>query len=446
MTETATNSNSTVKWGAMFIIGLMLLSGVAVFFGSQTTSQNPTTPNTPLQNESFFAEEVQGTIVEVFNTAVVGGQTSDGDKTEIDELLQSLPGVERISSQFSDLSGVGSVTYIANITLATGTDREAFAEAVYALDLFDNPEVYFQASAQVEQEQEVLNSNQQLTRITLPKAQIQAIALPLTQKGDIISGSLAATFNGTNLVSAYILETQNVTASPTPISLSGEYSISTLQPSLAVAGMVDYYPGLSAEQLINEVNELPGVTSTTAPFFPAVNNVLSVEWADSNTWTNDLNTFVSSRPESFSGFFSISNGFAVQLNQVNVNEAKALLENKVNELTASNIVLSFTPPRTQFLLDVNTSSVTNASTAAAISDYFVSVDANSTLEIYQDGTIVVETVSAPDSNAVFAVPNATIPVSVLPGHAEGDVVRLLINAIALRGEIAYITGVESAEE
>lgn len=445
MTET-NQSNSTVKWGALFIIGLMLLSGVAVFFGSQTATQNPNTPNTPLQNESFFAEEVSGTIVEVFNTAVVGGQTSDGDKTEIDELLQSLPGVERISSQFSDLSGAGSVTYIANITLATGTDRGAFAEAVYELDLFDNPEVYFQASAQVAQEQEVLNSQQQLTRITLPNAQIQAIALPLTVKGDVISGSLAATFNGTNLVSAYILETQNITASPTPISLSGEYSISTLQPSLAVAGMVDYFPGLSAEQLISEVNELPGTTSVTAPFFPAVNNVLSIQWEDANAWTNDLNTFVSTHPESFSAFYMIPNGFAVQLNQVNVNEAKVLVENKVNELTSSNIVLAFTPPRTQFLLDVNTSSVNNASVTSAIDAYFISLDANAALEIYQDGTISVESVSAPDSNAVFPVPNATIPVSVLPGHAQGDVVKLLINAIALRGEIAYITGVESSEE
>lgn len=445
MSET-NQSNSTVKWGALFIIGLMLLSGVAVFFGSQATSQNPTTPNTPLQNESFFSEEVQGTIVEVFNTAVVGGQTSDGDKTEIDELLQTIPGVERISSQFSDLSGAGSVTYIANITLATGTDRGAFAEAVYELDLFDNPEVYFQASAQVAQEQEVLNSKQQLTRITLPNAQIQAIALPLTQKGDIISGSLAATFNGTNLVSAYILETQNVTASPTPISLSGEYSISTLQPSLAVAGMVDYYPGLSAEQLTSDVRALPGITAVSAPFFPSVNNILSVSWSDANTWTNDLNTFVSTRPESFSGFFSIPNGFAVQLNQVNVSEAKVLLENKVNELTSSNIILSFTPPRTQFLLDVNTSSVNNTPASSAIDAYFASLDANAALEIYQDGTVSVESVSAPDTNALFPVPNGVIPVSVFPGHAEGDIVKLLINAIALRGEIAYITGVESSEE
>lgn len=445
MSET-NQSNSTVKWGALFIIGLMLLSGVAVFIGSQTTAQNPNTPNTPLPNESFFAEEVQGTIVEVFNTAVVGGQTSEGDKTEIDELLQSIPGVERISSQFSELSGAGSVTYIANITLAANTDRGAFAETVYELNLFDNPEVYFQASAQVSQEQEVLNSKQQLTRITLPNAQIQAIALPLTQKGDIISGSLAATFNGTNLVSAYILETQNVTASPTPISLSGEYSISTLQPSLAVAGMVDYYPGLSSEQVVGDVRALPGVASVSAPFFPSVNNVLSVTWTDANAWTNDLNTFVSTRPESFSAFYTIPNGFAVQLNQVNVSEAKALLESKVNELTASNIILSFAPPRTQFLLDVNTSSVNNTPVSSAIDAYFSSLDANASLEIYQDGTISSASIASPDTNTLFAVPNSTIPVSVFPGHAEGDVVKLLINAIALRGEIAYITGVESAEE
>ena len=441
-------TNSTVKWGAIFIIGLMILSGVAVFFGSQYATNQPATPpdTNPATPEQFFGTDVQGTIVEIFNTAIVGGQTSNGDKTVFDEKLQSIPGVESVTSQFSPLNQDGSVTYIANLNLSADMDHASFADAVYALELFDAPEVYFQASAQVEAEHEVKNSNEQLTRIKLPNTQIQAIVSPLTRKGDIIIGSLAATFQGTKLVSAYLLETQNVTASPTPISFSGSFPIHTLNPSLAVTGMLDYYPGLSLESLSGDVDAIPGVSGVSVPFFPSVSKTLEVQFSDANTHTNDLNAFVTTHPESFDSFALSTSGFSVNLTNASVNEARVLLSTKINELTASNTLLSFTAPRTQFLIDANTSDNSNADIALLIQNYFNALDANASIEVYQNGTVSAESISSPDSNAVFPVPFGEIEVSVFPGHDVNDLVNVFINSIALRGELAYINGVETREE
>lgn len=444
------SNNSIVKWGSIFIIVLMLLSGVAVFFGSKSSNQNksPTpTDQTPTNAEQFSGEDVQGTIVEVFNAAIVGGQTSDGDKTEIDVQLKTIPGVESLTSQFSPLNKDGSVTYIANISISSDTDHTAFADAVSQLNLFDSPEVYFQASIQIQTEQEVKNSKQQLTRITLPNAQIQAIVSPLTQKGDVITGVLAASFQGTQLVSAYLLETQNVTASPTPISLTKEYSIKSLQPVLSVVGTVDYFPGLSSQLFSADIQEISNVESVSIPFFPSVNNQLVVEYADANTMTGDLNTFVSTHPESFDQFFISQNGFVVGLKNVNVNEAKDLLSSKINELTSTHDAqITFTPPRTQFLIDANTSAVSNASVAAAIQNYFASFDSNASIEIYQNGLVSAAELAPIDSNVTYPLESGEIPVVVFPGHKEGDLVTIMVNAIALRGKIEYVNGVESLQE
>ncbi len=444
--STNPTNNSTVKWGALFIIALMLLSGVAVFFGSQSASQTNSTSPTPANAEQFFGEDVSGTVVQVFNTAIVGGQMSDGDKTEIDAQLKSLAGVESITSQFSPLNQDGSVTYIANVTISSETDRASFAEAVIALDLFDTPEIYFQASAQVETQQEVLNTKQQLTRITLPSAQIQAIVSPVTQSGDAISGSLAATFQGTQLVSAYILETQNITASPTPISLTQDFPLQSLQPTLSVVGNVDYFPGLSQELLSADLKEIPLVTSVSVPFFPAVNNQLQVRFADANVLQADLNAFVASKPESFSSFLPTADGFVVGLNQVTAQEGKSLVENKINELRSVNTLIDFSSTRTQFLLDINTSSDSTTSVASAIENYFQSLDANASVEVYQNGFVTAVELVPSDGNTTYPLDEGFFPVAVWPGHQAGDAVNIVVNAIALRGKVVYVNGIESRVE
>jgi hypothetical protein len=177
-----------------------------------------------------------------------------------------------------------------------------------------------------------------------------------------------------------------------------------------------------------------------------VNITLFVDYHDANVFSSDLNTFVQNNPQSFESFSLFPNGFSVKLTNTRVNDATELLSTKVNELTSSNVALSFTPPRTQFLLDVNTLNASTVTLASAIENYFNTLDANASVQIYQNGTVFAQTLSPFDSNVSYTVPNSEISVALTPGHSVGDVVKILINAIALRGEIVYVNGVESRDE
>ncbi len=444
--STTKTTNSTVKWGALFIIVLMLLSGVAVFFGSQSSTQPTPTDTAPQNVEQFSGEDVSGTVIEVFDTAIIVGQTSDGDKTEIDALIQAIPNIVKFTSEFSPLQQDGSVTYIANITLSANADHISFADSVMQLDLFDNPYVYFQGSAQVETEQQVTNSKNQLTRIELPNANIQAIVTPITQKGDTITGHFEAAFQGTKLVNANLVETQNVTASPSPISFSGNYTLKSLQPGLLIRGEVDYYPGLSLELLNQELSDINGVSGVTIPFLPYVNNTLFTEFSGAGIVSNDLNLFVTTRPESFDSFSLTPNGFSVNLKNVNVNEAKDILTAKINEITASNTPISFKAPRTQFFIDANTTTTTNKNTSLLIKNYFEMLDVNATVDIFQQGFFSVESLTSPDSNKTYSIPTGEVLSVVLPGHVVGDTIVGRIHATLSRGELVFPSGEEVTEE
>ena len=439
-------TNSTVKWGAIFIIVLMLLSGVAVFFGSQSATQPTPNDTTPQNTEQYTAEDVSGTIIEVFDTAIVVGQTSDGDKTEIDALIQAIPNIVNFTSEFSPLQQDGGVTYIANITLSANTDHISFADSVIQLDLFETPYVYFQGSAQVETEHQVMNSKNQLTRIELPNANIQAIVTPITQKGDAITGHFEAAFQGTKLVHANLVETQNVTASPNAISFSGNYLLKSLQPGLLIRGEIDFYPGLSSELLNQELSDIEGVSGVSIPFLPYVNNTLFTEFNGVEVVSNDLNVFIATRPESFDSFMVTPNGFSVNLKNVNVNEAKDILTAKINEITSSNTPISFTAPRTQFLIDANTTTTANKNTSLLIKNYFEMLDVNATIDIFQQGFFAVESLTSPDSNTTYSIPTGEISSVVLPGHAVGDSIVGRIHATLSRGELIFPSGEEVTEE
>ena len=446
MAISTTPKSSSIKWGAILIIALMLLSGVAVFVGSQSATQEPT-DTTTTEFHQYTAEEVQGTILEVFSSAIVAGDVIETDKTVIDAAIQDIENVESVSSQFAQISTTaGDRTYIANVKLKDGADKAVFVDAVNMLEYFSIPEIYFDGSIQVEADHEVLNEDNQLTRITLPITQIPAIVFAQTEQGDVITGTLAAAFQGTNMVNAYVLESQNLTASPTPISFSKEYEIVQLLPSLSVAGTVEYYPGFSAESLISDIEDLPGVEGVTIPFFPTVNNTLNVDYADANTITAELQAYVQTHAESFTTFTPYNGGFSVGLNQVNASEAKVLLTDEIGALTFQNPVVVFDAPINQFLIDMNTLSVVNGAVATALESYFASLDANASVEVYQNGFVSAETISTNDNTQTFTVPNSVISVSLSPGHSVGQSVLILVNAIALRGELAYVNGVENPSE
>ncbi len=433
-----------IKWGSLLVIGLMLLSGVAVFFagqGNQDPGVQPSPSEQPL--ESFTAEEVEGMVLEIFPSAIVGGTTSESDKTVIDEAVQGLPGVRRVQSQFTKLSAEdNTLTYIANVSLEEGVGMESFAQAVEAAGLFVVPEVYFQASVSVPTKIQALSEKKETKSITLPNSKIQGIVYPFTLSNDAISGRLSASFQGGKLVSAVLVETQNRSAAPTQLSFSGDYPLSLLRDTLTITGSLHYFPSLSKHTIKSGLQNIQGVSSVDEPIVPQVNNTLSIQFKEAAVVFEDVNAFASSNPEKYSSVSLGENALRVGLNDVSVLLAKQELQDVIVESLLSNVELVFVEPETQFLVDVNVSTPDMISLTQKMNEYFFSWDDNASIRVFQNGLVDVNALFSPDTNEAYALDNGQLPVSVKPGHQTGDLVRLEIDAIAIRGKLVYVNGVE----
>lgn len=432
----------SMKVGAALIIAIMLFSGAAVFFASQSNNSDTTDPNT--QNPTlttYLAEEVTGKVTQVFPSVIVGGNTTSGDKSVIDEELAKLPGVTKLESQFTQLdSGSSQLTYLANIELSSLDDKESFLDALSTVTTISNPEVYFQASVQVPATLTGKSQANETKTFTLPQTTIQAIVSTQTSVNNDISGTVSVTYSGDQLASAYMVEAQNVSLTPTPVSLSGTYALSGLQNRYSIAGTLSYVPDLNGDVLQKEIGMISGVSSVDEPIIPFIDNTLVLTFTDANSFVDDVNDYIQLHADEYQSVSGYNNTLSVDLGHVTLVQAKTALASAIDNAASTNVEIEFQDPVTQFLIDVNVSATNPAPTTAALKDYFTNLGAS--VDIYQNGSVALAEIVAPDTNTTYAVPDGAMPVVVTPGHSIGDMILIQISAIALSGELSYINGVE----
>lgn len=441
--EPKSGPSTTVKIGALLVIGLMLLSGVAIFFAGQNAGTDPNTdPNAPAL-KSFHADDVQGQVTQVFATAVVGAQTAETDKSILDEALLDVPGVQAVDSQFTKLSPTDAkLTYVANVSLAEGFDKDVFVDGVLSIIEIETPEIYFQAAISVSPTLVVKDENNKDTTITLPNSIIQAIVSPETQVGNTISGQLVATYQGEQLVSAYILESQNISLSPTPISIEGTYTLSALEPQLAIAGSFNYWFGFDENVLVTGLANVNGITSVGPPLVPSIGKTITITVDNADLMMQDFNAFIAAHADHYTSVTLTADGFVVGLGNVTLEQAQDELTMGITEAAAANVPVSFTNPLTQFLVDVNVSAGSTANVESAIQSYFANWPVDVNVELFQNGQVDATTLFVADLNQSVMVPNGVIPVSVQPGHSIGDAIVIQINGIVVSNELVYVNGLE----
>lgn len=431
-----------MRVGAGIIILLMLLSGAAVFLASQATHTNPDSPTGPAPElETFLAQDVKGKVTLVLPSAIVGGNTTITDKSILDEALGNLPGVKSIESNFTQLDSTSNeLTYLANVQLSSTEDKEAFAEAMSSFTLLVAPEVYFQASVSVPQKLTGVSQSNESKDITLPQTTIQAIVSPQTEKDHDVSGTISITYQGETLVSVYMLENQNDSLTPTPISLTQEYTIDSLSDKYSIAGTWSYIPSFDETTLKSDMESIPGIVFVDEPIIPLIDNLLSLNFIDANAYMDDLNAYAQLHPGQFLSVHGFDDTLNVELGDISLNQAKIDLQMAIESAAATNVEIVFQDPITQFLVDVNIPMTNESQAQDALMDYFDSLGAS--VDIYQNGQIELSTITNPDTNTTYDVPNGLVPVVVKPGHVAGDSVLMQISAIAQNGLLSYINGVE----
>jgi len=431
-----------MRVGAGLIILLMLLSGAAVFLASQSSPTNPDTPNPEAPNlKTYIAQDVKGKITLILPSAIVGGNTTTTDKSVIDEALGKLPGVKSIESRYTELAaGSSTLTYLANVQLSSIEDKDSFAEAMSTFTLLESPEVYFQASVSIPNKLVGVTQSNESKDITLTQTTIQAIVSPQTQKDHDVSGAVSVTYQGETLVSVYLLENQNLSLTPSPISLTGEYVVSSLSDKYSIAGTWSYLPSFDAQKMKTDIESISGIIFVDEPIIPFVDNMLSLSFSDANAYLEDVNAFIQLNPDQFLSVSGFNNTLNVELGNISLAQAKIDIQSAIESVAATNVEMVFQDPLTQFLVDVNIPIAKETQAQAALMEYFDSLDAN--VDIYQNGQIDLSTITDPDTNVVYDVPNGLVPVVVKPGHVVGDSVLIQISAIAQNGILSYINGVE----
>ncbi|MDP2666822.1 MAG: hypothetical protein Q8P05_04985 [Candidatus Diapherotrites archaeon] len=436
-----------MRIGAAVIILLMLLSGVAVFIGSQQVApgdDNPIARGTTV----YIAEEVEAVVLQTFPSMIVAGQTSEPDKTQLDAPLQVIPGVVSLTSQYTQSNPTtGEWTYRADIVLTADADKQAIVSAVQGLGLFNTPEIYFQALVRVPTSLDTVDLEGNPRSLTLPSAQIEGLVSPFSQVGDNIAGGIIIFFQDGSFFGATMVESQNITRAPQPFLAEIEGEVLALQPTLSVTGTIDYSPLFTQDYLNSGLRSVPGVTHVGQLLAPQVDNQLFVSFQDANALEGPLRLFVLENDFKYGNPQFFSNGFTVELRNVTVAQAKEEWREAVNAAANATVPMEFQAPLTSFLIDVNTSSEANiGQTALALEMYFAGWDANVDAQVYQSATLGAQEVFIPDYNITLPIPAGTFPGVLLPGHGVGDMVMVVVNGVLIGNEIVFLSGVEDPPE
>ncbi|MEK6821533.1 MAG: hypothetical protein AABY11_04000, partial [archaeon] len=318
------------RWAAIFIVGLMLLSGVAVFFAAGAGGETPTPGSSTV--ETFIASDITGEVTTIFPTAIIGGQTLESDKTVIDEIVLQLSFVEGVNSQFTRIDTTSSeLAYLATVSLSAEADRAAFVEAVSQVDVLSNVEVYFQASASVPSTMTGQSQAGVSKTFTLSQPIVQAIISPQTQVGDSIVGSVSATFQGEIPVSAYMVESQNLARTPVSLSKEQEVTIDTLENRISATGVVTFTPSFSGEWLQTSLSALPHITNVETPILPFLDRDLVAIFPNAESVKGNVQLFMVDNPNVFTDVQASGSQLVVTLGDVSLVEAKTALKEIVEE-------------------------------------------------------------------------------------------------------------------
>ena len=440
-----TQRSPLLKWGAIAVIALMLLSGVAVYFAAQTPTDttDPTLPgNDPIR--TLVSVEVQAKVTDLFPTAIIIGQSNRTDKSEIDSVVGEIDGVTNIQSQFTDLNiNTNTVSYLGEITLAADANKDAFIDHIFESGVFVSPEIYFQGVVEIPLEVEAQTESGETETVQFPRNQIPAFVIVSTRVGDIISGPITILMQGEEIRNAYIFESLNVTQSPVPFELQVTAPITELQPHLIGTGIIHFTPSLSEEMLSAGLNALPGIESVENVFIPRRDNVLRIQMASTAGVAEDVNALVQAFPTKYTSFSFNSTTLEVGLGDITIAEAKLELRNVIESTSQTTLELSFADPEFNVFIDMNAGSSSTAAVAQQLNQYFASIDTNHGMQLYQPASVMIAALTLPDFNAPLAIPNETVQVYVLPGHALNESVLITLSGTLVQNEIVEISGLET---
>jgi len=405
------------------IIGFVGLSGLSDASGNATPPEGVVPDNVPSQTTSVTmqAHSVQVTVEQIFPTAILVGETTAFNVSEINASLLKIDGVVSADTSFNSNTGNSIIT---NLRLSDSSNGKAVLVAAQGIESLSNVQLFPRALIVLPEKTEFSNQDLGVTQdYRFPDHKAEAIVLLETMAGDLLNVSIEANFqNETIIGKPFIVEQNNLTASPAYYSVDDTFTISS----------VDNQFYLIADANLSQKATLEEIQASFESAFDESNlsirdgsNVLIINFKNPETiFEGDLNTFFSSFDGIDSFDIQLDSGYAsVNFTVDDYSAFVALLESELN--ATSFEVDNFNEPISSFNGTVTADKEALISLASSLSE-----KNNIGISPMQKITVNQNEMFIPDANETFAINKGYFEAFVEPGHVADEQIALNLFVIA----------------
>ena len=430
---------------------LMLLSTIGFAFYAVSDNAQPgtpkddeTQPEQPATQIKFTADGISAKISELMPVIKIAGSTNEYGIVKIDSAIAQIQGVKNIESLFGDTTK-RPLTYVATIYFEKGLTVSDLVKKIEETGLVSGIDGYSYAVVELPKKIVFKSENSDLNLSkeyefsdSLSNAYVGLNSI----KGDEITATVSATFQGAKLVDYLSVEEENISAKPVQGTAVLEVPLKSLEASLFFSGKAFFssVPEQSALQqslsLIADVNNAEVQVPAIAPkILVSSPSVLSEEQL------RDLNVFVqslNSQDFSFSneGAFSASIPFDTDANLL---DAKAKITAQIKTMGIENASVEESSDTVYGTLSLTQADSNNSSRQLKqlLESYPLSE-----ITIQQPGQLELTEIFDAETNASYLIDSNSVPAAVKPGHVLSDKISAKISYYIVRNRIAYIAAEE----
>ena len=230
---------------------LMLLSTIGFAFYAVSDNAQPgtpkddeTQPEQPATQIKFTADGISAKISELMPVIKIAGSTNEYGIVKIDSAIAQIQGVKNIESLFGDTTK-RPLTYVATIYFEKGLTVSDLVKKIEETGLVSGIDGYSYAVVELPKKIVFKSENSDLNLSkeyefsdSLSNAYVGLNSI----KGDEITATVSATFQGAKLVDYLSVEEENISAKPVQGTAVLEVPLKSLEASLFFSGKAFFSP------------------------------------------------------------------------------------------------------------------------------------------------------------------------------------------------------------
>jgi len=338
------------QWGGIFIAVIMvgsILGFALMFSGNQSEDTNPddlidsNLPSSTVMNMS--AEGIEAKTVEILPKILFSAYTNEAEIQEINAKIALVPGIYKIESKYRQQENTSfgtSLVYIAEISFDKSKNIGEMGEGIINAteDILFDP-FYFEVVL-LSVPKNIKFSNEQGFELNYEYQDPLTLAyvLPGTQKDDLLSIRIDASFTGNTLVSSFASALSNLTSEPQIHSFDLNKTVEEKLSRIVFGSIVNYSDYTAQESLKEQILALSNaVDANVVSYKPE--NYFTVFFDAETDLKEEFSQLMADNNDSISSVevFEAGQGFSAEIFFLGNNSSEAI--NLVKDFLETNTAL-----------------------------------------------------------------------------------------------------------